>query len=147
MHVHHVMRLSPFLVKRSWTVTMPIFMYNVPLEAYMQSFFVCYHSLELPRKNRYCTGFVGGTLLQEHKLFLALEDQPKNGWLTFNVHTWLVSLLEYSFCSFLMSAKTGAAGPFRDVPFNPKRVPCSQPSEVIRGTDSVLPTLTGKAMQ
>ena len=64
MHNCACMRLSPFLVKRSWTVTMPIYMYNVPLEVYMQSFFVCYHSLELPRKNRYCTGFVGGSLLQ-----------------------------------------------------------------------------------
>ena len=71
----------------------------------------------------------------------------KISWLTFNFHTWLVSLLEYSFCSFLMSAKTGDAGPFRDVPFNPKRYPCSQPNEVIRGSDSVFPTLTGKAMQ
>ena len=98
MHNCACMRLSPFLVKRSWTVTMPIFMYNVPLEAYMQSFFVCYHLLELPRKNRYCTGFVGGSLLQEHKPFLALEDQPMNGWLTFNFHTWLVSLLVSNVC-------------------------------------------------
>ena len=100
-----------------------------------------------PGKTDIALALLEGVCCREHKPFLALEDQPMNGWLTFNFHTWLVSLLEYSFCSFLMSAKTGAAGPFRDVPFYPKRYPCSQPCEMIRGSDSVFPTLPGKAMQ